>query len=211
MDKKVSSHYGDIKLEIMALYLSDYRIRLHVRGISRLLTANHRTVSLALKKLEDKGVMKHESVGKSKQYFLNLDNLTTKEYLKNAESLNTIKILEKHFIIKKLLTELVSEIKNVPLVLFGSYASGKEKKGSDVDLLVMKYGSKKEMKGIINKIEGFSSRHNIVMQIQKTTLKQFETGIREKDNLVVEIIRNHVVLNNTEVLVDMLWRHYNEG
>lgn len=211
MDKKVSSYRGAIELEIIALYLSDYRTRLHVRGISRLLNANHRTVSLALKRLEDKAIMKHESVGKSKQYFLNLDNLTAKEYLKNAESLNTIKILEKHFIIKKLLTELASEIKNAPLILFGSYANWKEKKGSDIDLLVIRYGSEKEMKRMISKIEEFSSRHNIVMQIQKTTLKQFETGIREKDNLVVEIIRNHVVLNNTEVLVDILWRHYNEG
>lgn len=206
MDKKVSFIFRGVELEIVGLYLSDYSAKLHVRQVSRLLRANHRTVSLALKRLEERGVMKHETVGKNKQYFLNVDNLVTKEYLKNAESIRTIKLLEKHHVIKKLLTELAPELKNTPLILFGSYVKGEEKKGSDIDILLIKNGNEG---GIINKINEFSKRHKITIQVQKTTQEQFEAGVKEKDNLVVEIIKNHVTLNNAEVFVDILWRYFN--
>jgi len=208
MDKKISNMtFGGIELKILGLYLSDYTAKFHVREISRILDANHRTISLALKALENKGVMKHEIAGKNKQYFLNLDNFLTKEYIRNAESAKKIKLLDKYFVIKKLLAELSEDLKGTPMILFGSYSKGEETKDSDVDILILKDGKEQKIENIIKE---FAKRHNIEIQLQKMTGNQFESGIRERDNLIVEIVNNHIILNGSEFFVDMLWRYFHE-
>ena len=208
MDKKISNViFGGIELEILGLYLSDYAAKFHVREISRILDANHRTISLALKALENKGVMKHEIAGKNKQYFLILDNFLTKEYIRNAESAKKIKLLDKYFVIKKLLAELSEDLKGTPMILFGSYSKGEEAKDSDVDILILKDGKEQKIENIIKE---FAKRHNIEIQLQKMTGNQFESGIRERDNLIVEIVNNHIILNGSEFFVDMLWRNFHE-
>ena len=208
MDKKISNMtFGGIELKILGLYLSDYTAKFHVREISRILDANHRTISLALKALENKGVMKHEIAGKNKQYFLNLDNFLTKEYIRNAESAKKIKLLDKYFVIKKLLAELSEDLKGTPMILFGSYSKGEETKDSDVDILILKDGKEQKIENIIKE---FAKRHNIEIQLQKMTGNQFESGIRKRDNLIVEIVNNHIILNGSEFFVDMLWRYFHE-
>lgn len=207
MDKMVSNLFNGIGLEILALYLSDYAARLHVRAISRLLGRNHRTVSLALKRLEKQGIMKHEDVGKNKQYFLNLDNVLTRDCLRNAESLKTMGFLEKHFAIKKLLTELSPRLRTTPVLLFGSYAKGEETKESDIDLLMLKDENEGKM---LKDITEFAARHRITIQVQKTTQEQFELALREKDPLVVEIMKHHLILNNAELFIDIFWRYFHE-
>lgn len=207
MDKMISNIFNGIGLEILALYLSDYTTRMHVRQISRVTSRNHRTVSLALKRLERQGIVKHEDVGKNKQYSLNLDNVITRDCLKNAESLRSMEFLEKHFVLKKLLTELSQDMRDTALMLFGSYAKGEETEMSDIDLLILKDENEGKM---LKDITEFAARHNINIQIQKTTKEQFELAIREKDTLVVEIMKHHVILNNAELFIDIFWRYFHE-
>ncbi len=203
MDKKVSTI--GTELEVLKLYSGDYNLKLHVREIARLLKVNHRTASIALKRLEYKSIMKHQNVGKSKQYFLNIDNFLTKDYIKNAELVKLMRFLEIHFTLKKLLGELRTVMKDTPIILFGSYAKGKETKESDIDILLIKT---KEEKQITKKINDFSKLYKINIQMQKSSHKDFEDGIKEKDNLIIEIIKGHIILNNVEFFVDILWRYY---
>ena len=206
MDIKIPKR-TPLDMQILKFYLSDYNIRIHVREISRLLNINHRSVSIALKRLEDKGVMKHDLVGRSKQYFLNLDNIVTKEYIKNAESEATVKLIENHFIIKKLLTDMPQYLRSMPIIIFGSYARGEETKKSDIDMLII---GLENTKTLAKKINEFSDTYKINIHLQKSTQEKFELGMREKDNLIVEIVKNHVILNNAEFFVNLLWRYYHE-
>lgn len=201
MDNKITK-FTDIELRILTLYLPDYNLSIHVREISRILKKNHRTISLALKKLEDKGIMIYKNVGRSKQYFLNFNNILTKEYIKNVESFKFISFIEKHFAVKKLLNDLSPNIKFIPIIVFGSYAKEEENKESDLDILII------NEKKISDKIKEFSKLYNLKVYIHKFTQKQFENGIKEKDNLVIEIMHNHIILNNIDFFVDIFWRHY---
>lgn len=203
MDNKITK-FTDLELRILALYLSDYNLGIHVREISRLLKKNHRTISLALKKLDNKSIMIYKNIGKSKQYFLNFNNILTKEYIKNAESFKFISFIEKNFTIKKLLNELYPHIKFTPIAVFGSYAKREENKESDLDILIIN----KDREILLNKIKEFSKLYKIKIHIQKFTQKQFEQGIKEKDNLIIEIMHNHIILNNIDFFVDVFWRHY---
>lgn len=196
------------ELEIIAQYLTDYKRKLHVREIARLLQATqHRTTALTLQKLEKKKIVISETVGKNKFYFPNIQNIITGEYISCSESLQKMKLLEKHFFLKKLVTEISPILEDSAFVLFGSYAKGKETKDSDVDLLLFKGHNERILTA---KIKGFAKQYHKTIQIQQTTQKQFEAGLREKDPLVIEIANHHILLNNNQFFIGMLWRYAHE-
>ena len=195
-----------IELRILSLYTSDYSTKLHVRESSRILKTNHRTISLALQKLEKNRIMDSTVIGKSRQYHLNLKNVITKEFIKTAESYKSINFLNKNFLIKKLMDELSNIVKTTPVFLFGSYAKGTETKESDIDIAIIKDSDELN---ITKLMKDFAQRHNKNIQIQKFDKEQFESGIK-KNHLIIEIVKNHIILNNNEQFIDILWRHYND-
>lgn len=207
MDKKVSN-IEQHELEIISLYLADYRRKLHLREIARLLEINHRTIALTLQKLEKKNIMNSEIVGKNKLFFLNIQNITTREYLSCSESLQKMRVLDKHFIFKKLLTDISPLLEtDTPLILFGSYAKGEENKESDIDVLLFRGYKEKELTA---KIKKFARQYQKSIQIQEATREHFEAGLREKDPLVIEIENNHIIFNNNQFFIGMLWRYAHE-
>ena len=122
--------------EILSLFRSDYSVKLHIREIARLLKTNHRTILMNLQKLEEANIFHSEIIGKNKLYYLNINNITTREYIRSAEIVKTIAFLEKHFVFKKFIDEVLSKIESFPIIIFGSYAKGQEKKDSDVDVFI---------------------------------------------------------------------------
>jgi len=207
MDRKVSKGQ-ELEMRVMKIYISDYAAKIHVREISRMVKASHRTVSSILSRLESRGIMRHEQVGRSKQYSLNFENVTTKDCIKAAESFWKIRFLEKHFTMKKLIGEISDNLKNTPLILFGSYAKGSETKESDIDILILKTG---EEKLAVKKISEFAETYKIDIQLQKASPESFEAGVKERDNLVVEIMKSHIILNNVDFFVDVFCRNLHGG
>ena len=92
------------------------------------------------------------------------------------------------------------------IIIFGSYVKGEEIKNSDIDIAVIDSNFK-----IKDKIREFASRHNKEVHLQYMKKTSFEEGLREKDTLAIEIARNHVVINNTQAFVDIMWRYFNES
>ncbi len=187
-------------LEIIELYLDDYGKKIHGREISRRLKANQRTTLQHINRLVKINVLNTNIVGKAKQYTINKENPIAKEYLKQAEIFKKMKLLARKFIIHKLLKEIKPE--NTPMILFGSYAKETERKDSDIDLLLIK---DKHEKKIMKKIKEFEKRQNKKIQVQRMTEKYFTDGM-EKDHLIIEIIKNHTILSNTDFLVDKMWK-----
>ena len=195
--------------EILSLFRSDYSVKLHIREIARLLKTNHRTILMNLQKLEEANIFHSEIIGKNKLYYLNINNITTREYIRSAEIVKTIAFLEKHFVFKKFIDEVLSKIESFPIIIFGSYAKGQEKKDSDVDVFIFSdhYQYNKEVE---KKILDFSRKYKLFFQLKKGTHNDFESGLREKDPLTLEIIKNHVLLNNYEDFIGILWRYAHE-
>lgn len=197
------------EISIISLYCDDYKKGIHIREIARQLGKNHRTVILALQELEKKAVMRAKTEGRNKIYTLNLDNFVTREYIRSAEIAKTITLLEKHFLLKKFAQEILSDAGSVPLVLFGSYAKGTETKESDIDLLVFTdhYQYKADFE---KRIQDFSKRYKKRIQVQKGNRDDFEKGLWARDPLILEIVQNHVVLNNYSHFIGMLWMFAHE-
>lgn len=190
--------------DILNLYRTDYTKSLHVRAIAKLLNTSHVTLLPHLKKLEKNKILISRKVGKNKEYLLNPNNILTKDYLALSEKLEAIKYLQKNFLIKKVYQHLINVNVQGAVVLFGSYAKNYATETSDIDLFCLSKLSENQILEIkkIGKIYGKE------ISIKTSTIKNFNEGLIIGDTLIKEIIKNHVILQNPDLIVNLLWRNY---
>jgi len=192
------------KLGIIRLYLSNYLGQHHVREIARLTKKSHVTLLPHLNDLEKGKILSAKKMGKNKVYSLNLDNILAKNYLIISELVEAINCLEQNFIIKKIAAEISKAGLTGAVILFGSYAKRTFKADSDIDIFYL--GSIKEPD--ILKIKGIGRTYGKTISIKISTLNNFEQGLRKKDALAMEIVKYHLILNNPDLFINILWRHY---
>ncbi len=196
----------NMKIRILGLYRSNYLAKYHVREMAKLLKKNHATILPHLAAFEKEKILLAEKSGRNKNFLLNLQNTTTKQYMIIAEKAETIQYLDHVFLIKKMMKEL----ENIPLMgsitLFGSYAKNTYNEESDVDIFYI--GEENET--IMKEVKEIGKQYRKVINIKKATPNAFEKALREKDPLVIEIIKNHILLMNGEYFINALWRYYNE-
>ncbi len=191
---------------ILNLFKNNYLNEFHIRKISRILKKSHVSLLPYIKILEQKNILKYKYVGRSKVYSLNLDNIITKHYLFLVENYNTINFLEENFFIKKLFEEINSLNLKGSFIVFGSYAKKTFDEKSDIDILYIGKISGKN----IEKVKNIAKIYNKKVDFKTVSLKNFERGIKDKDPLIMEVLDNHIILNNFEIFIDTLWRVFNE-
>lgn len=196
----------DNKLKIIGLFASNYLVQYHVREMARLLKKSHVTLLPHIKALENDKIIIPKIVGKNKSYTLNLGNILSKNYIFQAELFNLQNYLGKVFLIKIIITGIYSL--NIPttFVLFGSYAKMKFTDESDIDLFCLGEISEDQ----VGQIKAIGKAYGKVINLKKSTLENFERGLRKKDALIIEILKNHVLLHGTEQFIDALWRYFCE-
>ena len=124
--------------------------KFYVRELSGLIEEDPGNLSRELKKLEQEGLLVSFSKGKEKFYSLN------KKYPLFPE---LKKMVAKTIGVEESLKDLVAEFQGISLAfIYGSYAKGKEKKTSDIDLVVVGNFSEKEFTRRIRELESRLTR-----------------------------------------------------
>lgn len=188
-------------LRILALYNDNYKKTLHLREIARKTKTDVNTTYPQLNKLEEMNILTSAIKGKNKEYAMNLDNIIAKYYLTMAEIFTAIRYLQKNFVIKKVMTELDSQIDD-PIILFGSFVKGGYTKESDIDLFVI--GQRRINKTVLE-IGDLVGRD---INIKFVDPNKFLSGLRDKDPLINEVVSNHMVLKGADKFCDIIWRYY---
>ena len=169
-------------------FLRDFNAELTGSFIAKKKKLNQKTVSNYLNKLETETILKSKTQGKNKLYSLNLNN---KEIIKNfiisAEHLRTINFYKKHLLIKEIAEKIKNHIKGTAII-FGSYVKNTQKKDSDLDLLIIGKCNEKE-------INNLSKTYKL-----EISLKIYPK--LEKDILTKEVIKNHIIIKNTEQFIE---------
>lgn len=196
----------NIRLEIISLFRSDYLAQFHVREMAKLLKKSHVTLLPHLKALEKDKILTAKTIGKNKVYSLNFENIIAKNYLTLAETVETTGFLEEIFLIKKITKEIFNLNLSGTIILFGSYAKKTFHGDSDIDIFYLGQINDKEIQDIRNTGKTYGKTINV----KKSTLKNFEYGLIKKDPLIIEIIKDHAILQNHEQFVNSLWRFYDE-
>lgn len=203
MDKKVFNTLKEYR--VLTPYLGDYRRGFHVREIAREMKMNHRTAGLALKRLEAQGVLRHETRGRNKIYYLSGERpYITKPYIVGAEAqiraaISSSRLMEE--MMKSLFLPPVVE--NGVIILFGSYARGDFSRESDIDILFI--GKNRKAEEALGK---FGTTYGKKVSIKSVSPDDFAEGLKKKEPLLMEILQDHVILSNENAFVEILWRHF---
>ncbi len=195
-----------LALQIVALFRADYRRQYYVREIALLVGRSHSTILPYLKELEKERVLTAKSIGKIKAYYLNMDSIIAREYLSMVEAQVTIEHLKRILLMRKVNDGLFRMNPEGTIILFGSYAKGNYTKDSDIDLF---YVGKIDDAGVL-RIRDIGKIYGKTINVKVLSLHLFEDAVRRKDPLVKEVIKNHVLLHNPHLFVNILWRHYDE-
>ena len=189
-------------LLIMAQYRNDYSKAFHLRELSRNVGVDITAVRAQVMRLETTNLLIKKAKGRNLEYSLNLGNIVTRYYLNLAEIYSAAIFLERHFVIKKIVEE-IWDITDSSIILFGSFASGRETNKSDIDLFIMADRAFDEKK--IIEIEGITGK-KINAKVSKR--RSIWNGLRKKDPLILEIASNHITLKNSEDFCGEMWRYY---
>ena len=192
------------KFRILSLYRLNYLAQYHTREMARLTKKSHVTLLPHLKVLEKDKILRAKTMGKNKVYTLNLDNILTKSYIFISELLESILFQEQVFLIKKITTEISKLNLSGSLILFGSYAKKTFKEDSDIDFFYL--GELKEAE--IIKAKAIGKVYGKMINIKITSIKNFESGLRKKDALIIEIIKDHFILQNQDAFINSFFGYY---
>ena len=207
---KENYNINQTTLKLIGQYSSNYKSAMHLRELARAVKVDPKAVGLQLKRLELTNILSSTMKGRNREYCLNLNNINTKYYILMAEMLKSISFIERKFLIKKLISEIASDIDG-SILLFGSFAKEKETKESDIDIAIITEDTRLQKSKIYGaKITQVGNEINREINIKMTGKAGFAKGLREKDPLIAEIIGNHIILQGADVFCGLLWDYYVE-
>jgi predicted nucleotidyltransferase len=192
---------------IIGIYSNEYNKSVYLRELARAIKIDHKAVGLQLKKLEHANVLSSVKKGRNLEYRLNLDNIVTKYYIILSEIFAAKNLIENNFMIKKLIEAMGRDVDG-SIILFGSFAKGKETKDSDIDIMILtdkiiKYEPSRYR--LTHEVGSGINREINIKEITKDGLMQ---GLRKNDPLVHEIVNNHILLKGAEEFCNILWEYY---
>ena len=141
--------------------------------------------------MEKQGILNIKEIGRSKVVKLNLNHPVLKSHLTAASFDEMQEFLEEHPIIKKIVNELKT---NNIVLLFGSYAKGRQTEKSDIDILVINKKGDKSLS-----FSTFELLYKKKINPIFVTRKEFKNMLRDKEeNVGKQALKDHVILNNPE-------------
>ncbi|MFH1052824.1 MAG: nucleotidyltransferase domain-containing protein [Candidatus Woesearchaeota archaeon] len=187
-------------VDIIALFTGDLDSSIHGRQMQRMLNIPQRTVVDKLKNLSESNVLKNRKKGAQKEYFLDKNNPAVMSLLIIAEEYKSVVFLSSDFKLGELFLKLRLNV-NGSIIVFGSYARNDQDKGSDLDILILGKFDKKMIERIIG-------MYPIKVHTVGMPFSDFEAGLFKKENFMLEVLKNHVIIKGTSDIIDLFWRFY---
>ncbi len=184
-------------LRILSLFTISYKKDFYIREINRALNISPRTSQLILDDLETKGILESITRGKIKTYALR-KNQTSEYYLTLAEAYKTTLFMENNPLIKEVIERILPLISGIGII-FGSYAKGEQRGGSDLDVFLVGDADNK-------KIRDISKTYGIDINLITYPLEKYKSAI-DKDIFLKEVIENHIAISNIDGFVSSVMKN----
>lgn len=196
------SHFIDARfVNIVNLFIQNKNNYLYGREISRKLEIPQKTNQNILNKLYQENILEKKSSGKNFLFKLNLKYISIDEILCLTEIVKLIQLKE-NFEISQIINDLKNKFKG-PILIFGSFAKGYQNEESDLDILVISKDEKD-----LNKIQ---SKYLIKINTIYLSKENFEKNLDKNEEFSLEVLRNHIVVNDFEYFVDLWKEKYGEN
>lgn len=177
---------GNEKIEVLKL-LIEQETPVSIRWLAQKRKINYKSAYLAVKKLEEEGVIQIQRIGNTKACTFNPvfnESIYLAEYERRKTLFNDKNFLVLHNHLSRISPPFI-------ILLFGSYAKGTATKHSDIDLLVISEN--------ITPIEQELSLLPFNFHITDISYENFLTTLKNKSATVVsEAVKHHIVLIGIE-------------
>jgi len=180
-------------VNLLMPFLSEYSAKISASELSKKTNIPQQTISRNLNELSKFGLIEFKLLGKNKLFYFDLKKSTSTIILKILENHKSLIFYEKNLKLSVILDELLINAQSI--IVFGSYASGTNKKESDLDIVIIN-GNKSEIRKIKNKYFVDINEHYF-------TLESFEEMLGQEEPLLIEMKNNHVLLGKTEEIIDL--------
>lgn len=179
------------EIRVLELFVSQILNSFSIRGVARLIKKDLKIVHTSIKNLVSKGFFIEEKNGIRLNY---RDNIP---YLAYIETIRKERFFKKHHLIKIHITNFIMKCsqKFFVLLVFGSYAEGREKKRSDIDLLaIVPFGHEKFERELRSILSNMNFHINVIGE------DSFREMIKKRGefNIVNETFNNHIILYGAE-------------
>ncbi len=179
----------DNKLKIINYLGRNFNKTYTMHNLSKMLSIPYASFYRTIQNMKD--IITTEEVGRAKTIRINFQNPVIKSHLIVSSDEQKKEFLKKHPIINKIFNELNTED---IVLLFGSYAKGKETEKSDIDILIINKDGKKTVS--FSKYELLFKKQINPISITKIEFKEM---IRDKEeNVGKQALKEHIILNNSE-------------
>lgn len=185
--------------EIIYLFIKNKNKYLYGREIAKKINKPQKTIQNLLNELFLENILEKIQSGKNFNFKLNLSFISIREILLISE-IYKVKKIKKNFEISQIINYFIENL-DVPILIFGSYAKNYSNEESDLDILIL--NNKK-----IN-IKKIQSKVTIKINIIYLSIEEFEKNLKEENDFVKEVLRNHIIINNFEYFIKN-WRKINE-
>lgn len=189
------SNMGQFCPDVLKAYLGDYSLKLSASEISSSTGVERRTVSRILNKFVDSNLMNYVLQGRNKLFYFDLKNNSSFSLLSLAELNYSLNFGFKYRLVNLIISKLLNFCDG--LIIFGSYASMKNKKDSDLDVVLLGKVNLEEVKKI-KKLSSIEINEHVV------SYSEFKKILKEKNPLALEISENHVFFGNFSQIVRIL-------
>ena len=188
----------------------------YIRELAELSKTGRTTISDEFPKLVKQGILNQRAEGREVYYRLNLGNTKARKLCELFETERREKFYQKNKRLSWALQEFskrvfdfLPEIQSV--ILFGSAARGQLTKASDVDLLVLVPNLGQEsfnelMKSVDKLAADTRGKYGFQLSAVPMTIRDFETGFRERKRITEDVVREGIVLFGEERYYTLLGR-----
>jgi predicted nucleotidyltransferase len=190
------------EIEILKLLMSRIREDFTISEISRRLKQKYSQTYNLVRSIRKKGLVKLKEIGRSSVVQLDFSSFNEDFAIAELE-------LRKDILRKKEILAVFEAILRIDgqftCILFGSYAKGKQKRGSDIDLLFITDGDSASFE---RKVKNTLSLYNVDINVIRTEELFDMWSSIDKINVANEMMKGHRGLFGVDNFVNLLRKHY---
>jgi len=182
-------------VKLLIGFAGDYSAKLSASELARKTGVPQQTASRELNKLVSLNLIGYVKQGRNKLFFIDRTKNTSGILIRMIEVQRLFDFAVSSRMAFSIIDELLQYCETI--VLFGSYASAKQSKDSDIDILIIGSADRK-------KIKVAKRRQPIEVNEHYMDHNEFKQKLKDKDPLIIEVLGNHVMFGENAKIIDSI-------
>lgn len=193
---------SNFQINLLRLFDQNFNSEFTINQIAKKINFDYAYANREVNKLIKRGIISKKTVGNAHLCSLNLKNDETIAIIFDYETHKKSCFYKEHKVLKTCFLDFLKEAKRYnihSLVIFGSYASGKETKKSDLDVLIISE-NKKQMDSMHKLINNAFKLSDVEINPIVIGRKDFVEMLINKIKLNIgkEALKNHIIIYGIE-------------